>query len=389
MVKWMTKYLRLLSTGAFLGGLLVALVSGAGFLGAVPVVAEGGIAISGSFYQQPFEIPQDSSISGPDVYVVVFNQSSDQLNVRMTSQTPPGVELVLSHSEFTLPASGQQMIQVGVEVGADVAPGQYEITIIAEPYRHTPSGIEILGAASQKAHLDVSGESGTVKVQATSPDQQPIWATVRLYRVVSGRQYEVAYSENGTLDVKVAPGTFVAASFLGGVKLAEEQFDVANGETKSITLAGATVYFEGFDIVPNYHKDSGELAFVQIVYTVRNLYQRVEEGEVILQVSYNGSSPTETLLATLSPLETGRVGLNYSYIPDAGWADGSYDFQLQLNLDGKPYASSLVKNLTVSDGGNGGNGAGGMSAHVIGGIAAAAVVVAGIVLLFALMRRSS
>ncbi len=71
------------------------------FLNAAPVLADGGIAMSGSFYQEAFEIPQGSSISGPDIYVVVFNNSSDQLKVKMTSQTPPGVRLVLSQSEFT------------------------------------------------------------------------------------------------------------------------------------------------------------------------------------------------------------------------------------------------------------------------------------------------
>ncbi|MDO8717045.1 MAG: hypothetical protein Q7J73_09635 [Dehalococcoidales bacterium] len=369
----------------FLSSFVVAFVLIVSLVNAAPVLADGGIAMSGSFYQQAFEIPQGSSVSGPDIYVVVFNNSSDPFKVKMTTQAPAGVSLVLSKSEFTLPASGQQMILVGVEVGTDAVPGKYEISVVVEPYKETVTGIQLVGAASQKASLVVLGESGMVSVQTTSPDKQPIAATIRLYRVVSGQDHEVAYSEKGTLEVKVAPGSFVAASFVGGMKLAEERFDVAAGESKQITLSGATVYFEGFDIVPNYQKQDGKLAFVQIVYTVKNLYQRVEKGEVFLQVSYSGGTPTEMLLATLSPLETGRVGLNYNYIPDGGWAKGNYDFTLRLNLDGKPYASSLVKTFVVSGDGSAKGNTGGISSYAIGGIVVGVIVVA--IIAFLLFRR--
>jgi hypothetical protein len=368
------------------GCLLAVFVLITVFLPVAPVLADGGIAMSGSFYQQAFEIPQGSSISGPDVYVVVFNNSSNQLKVKMISQAPPGVRLVLSQTEFTLAASGQQQVLVGVEVGTDAVPGKYEISISAEPYKETVSGIQLAGAASQKASLVVLGESGTVSVQATSPDQQPIAATVRLYRAVAGQDREVAYSEKGNLDAKVAPGSFAAASFLGGMKLAEERFDVAAGESKKLTLSGATVYFEGFDIVPNDEKKSGKLAFVQIVYTLKNLYQRVVKGEVILDVSRDEAPLEELSLATLSPLEMGRVGLNYNYIPAGGWLDGSYSFKLQMKLDDKPYAASLVEQLKVGGvnaagattpavtGGKGGA----MTPAVIGGLAAGVVVAVGI-----------
>ncbi|MBN2240072.1 MAG: hypothetical protein JW712_09885 [Dehalococcoidales bacterium] len=182
-------------------------------------------------------------------------------------------------------------------------------------------------------------------MQSTSPDGEPIAATVRLYKIISGRDYEVAYSDNGNLSVKVSPGRFKASSFAGGMLLAEEQFDISANEKKNITLSGATVYFEGFDIVPNYQKDTDILAFVQIVYSLKNVYQRVNQAEVFLQVSLDGSVIDELSLANLNPLETGRIGLNYNYIPSAGWSDGTYEFILRLNIDGKPYASSIAKKL--------------------------------------------
>jgi len=379
----MRQYLSLLSNRALLSRLLVVFILAVDFLYAAPAQADGGIAISGSFYQQSFEIPQGSSISGPDVYVVVFNNSADQLKIKMTSQTPPGVHLALSQDEFTLPASGQQKILVGVEVGTDAVPGEYEITISAEPYKETVTGIQLVGAAAQNARLKVLGESALVTVQSMSLDGQPVVAMVRLYRVVDGQNHEVAYSETGTLETKVAPGSFIAASYMGGEKLAEESFTVAANDKRTVALSGATVYFEGFGIVPNYQKESGKLAFVQLVYAVRNLYQRVDKGEVILEVSRDEAPLDELSLATLSPLEMGRVGLNYNYIPAGGWVDGSYSFKLHLKLNDKPYAASQVEQLKVDSGGEGG----GTAPVVIGGIAAAVVVAAGVVWLFVRKRR--
>ncbi len=341
----------------------------------IPLNAEGGIAMSGSFYQQAFSIPQGSSISGPDVYVVVFNNSGEQVKIRMTGQTPPGVRLVLSQSEFTLPASGQMRIQVGVEVSLEAVPGEYEIFVIAEPYKDNVSGIQLTGAASQKAALSIVGESGTVSVQATSPDGQPITAMLRLFRNVSGQNFEVSYSETGSLTSKLAPGSFTAISYIGGEKLAEEKFTLQANENKIIRLSGATVYFEGFGIVPNYQKQSGELSFVQMVYTVRNLYQRLEKGEVILEVSRDDNPLEDISLVILSPLEIGRAGLNYNYIPAGGWTPGKYGFKLHLKLDDKPYTSSQVEHFMVAAGGE----PGGIKPVVIGVIAAVVIIAAGAV----------
>lgn len=362
---------------------LTATILFAVFLNFAPVLADGGIAISGSFYQQVFEIPQGSSVSGPSINVVVFNNGNEDLQVRMTSQAPLGVNIVLSQNDFTLLPGGQQEVLVGVEVTQDAVPGEYDISVVAESSKEGITGIQLAGAAAQNARLKVLGESALVTVQSMSLDGQPVVAMVRLYRVVDGQNHEVAYSETGTLETKVAPGSFIAASYMGGEKLAEESFTVAANDKRTVALSGATVYFEGFGIVPNYQKESGKLAFVQLVYAVRNLYQRVDKGEVILEVSRDEAPLDELSLATLSPLEMGRVGLNYNYIPAGGWADGSYGFKLHLKLNDKPYAASQMEQLKVDSEGEGG----GMAPVVIGGIAAAVVVAAGVVWLFVRKRR--
>ncbi len=368
---------------------LIPLLLLAGLFVAAPAQAQGGLAISGSFYRQAFEIPQDSSVSAPSVYVVVFNQGDEEFGIRMTWEAPVGVNINLSHDDFTLGPGTQQKVLIGVEVSQDAAPGEYEISVTAESYKEGVGGIQIMGAAGQSATLVVLGESASVTVQAASPEGEPVVAVVRLFKVIAGENYEFAYSETGTLEATVSPGSFIASAYVGGEKLAEEGFDVATDEEKTVTLTVGTIYFEGFGIVPNYHTETGELAFAQIVYTVRNLYQPVANAEITLLVTRDGASLDEISLATLSPLDIGRVGLNYNYIPSGDWVIGSYGFKLQLHLDGEPYATTLEERLNVTVGGLAGGGDGGVSVALIVGIAAAALAVGGIGYLLLRRRRTA
>ena len=372
-----------------------------GILVPAAVLAQGGLAFSGSFHNQDFVIPQGASVNGPGIYVVVFNNGSETINIRMTSQAPPGVTISLSDQQFTLAPSAQQQVLIGLAVAVDAVPGDYDLNVAAQSYTEGVSGIQIAGAAGQTAKLTVTGESAKVTLQALSPDGQPVVAAVHLYRVENGQNMEVAYSQTGTLQATVVPGSYTSASYIGGQQVAEQSFILAVNDNKTVDLSGATVYFASFGVVPNYSKDNGELAFMQVVYTVKNLYQQVDTGEVLLQISFNGTPQAPFTLVTLSPLAVGSSGLNYNYIPTGGWVDGSYDFQLQLNVDGKLYTSSTLQHLDVSGGKvatvettsptasssvSAASGGKGMSPYLFGGIIAV-VVVAGI-LVFWFRRRN-
>jgi hypothetical protein len=315
------------------------------------VLAQGGLALSGSFHGQSFVIPQGASVSGPSIDVVVFNNGSEAMNIQMFSQSPPGVTISFSNQQFTIAPGGQKMVLIGVAVASDVAPGDYDLSVTAQSYNEGGTGIQVAGAAGQTARLKVTGESARVALRALSPDGQPLVATVRLYHVVNQQTLEVAYSDAGTLEATVAPGDFKAASYIGGQQVTEQTFTLAKGDNKTIDLTGATVYFASFGVLPAYARDSGKLAFVQVVYTVKNIYRQVDKGDVILQVALNNTSQSPLTLVTLSPLAVGSSGLNYNYTPTDGWVDGSYDFKLELNLDGKLYTSSRTEHFTVKDSG--------------------------------------
>ena len=376
-----------LERGAIRFGPLISLLLLAGLLMPVPAQAEGGLGLSGSFYRQAFEIPQGSSVSAPSIYVVVFNNSDEEFGVRMTTEAPVGVNIILSEDDFTLQPGEQNKVFIEVEVTNDAAPGEYEIGVTAESYKEGVGGIQLVGSAGQSATLVVLGESASVTVRVVSPDGEPVAAVVRLFKVMAGENHEFAYGETGTLEATVSPGSFIAQAYLGGNRLAEESFDVAADEEKTVNLTVATVYFEGFGIVPNYATESGELAFAEVVYTINNLYQIFPQAEVMLRVSHGGT-PEEVRLAAFTPLGVGRMsGLSYNYIPAEGWKQGSYSFRLELYCGGELYAATQQQELVAggtSAATNGSSSAGGGSFNwmiVAGGAAGLALFIVAAVLL--------
>lgn len=346
--------------------------------------AQGGLALSGSFYRQEFKLPQGASIETPDVYVVVFNNTGSDLTVRMVTDAPAGVELVLSESEFRLATGGQKMVTIGVRVSDAAVPGEYQLRVTAEAQK-AGTGIKLLGAAGQTAKLTVTGEAASVEVMSVIPDGSPIPARVILYRESASGKVSLGSSDTGVLKMRVAPGSYIAEAYMAGSKLAEQSFNLAANEAKRITLEVRTVYFEGFGILPNYSEETKKLVFAEVVYTVNNLFQPFPEAKVVLKVTRNGAALDEIKLVTLAPLEKGRVGLSYNYIPKEGWQPAKYGFKLELWIEDKLYISSKEEFLDL---GGGTALPGGINWFLIGGIAGGLLVVLIIVLFFTLRRRA-
>ena len=129
-----------------------------------PLPAEAqGIAMSGNFNRQHFELIPGQSVTTPDIYAIVFNRGEQDMKVKVVPQSPVGVELVLPATDFTLPPGQSRQIQVGVRVGTQVAPGDYDLILTIESYREG-EGIKLAGAAQQQARLTIIAESGEVDI---------------------------------------------------------------------------------------------------------------------------------------------------------------------------------------------------------------------------------
>jgi len=357
-----------------------------------PVEAQGGVALSGGFYRQNFEIPPGSSVSVPSVSVVVFNNGDEEMGVFMRSTAPQGVNVILSHNEFMLNPGGQQKVMVTVEVTQDAIPGVYKdgVIVTAESYiERDTEGIQLAGASSQSADLTIPGESALINVRAVGPGGSPIKCMVRLYKIDGEDEFELSFTETGVIEARVAPGNYVARAFVGSEKMAEEAVEVLDGDVKDISLVVKTLYFESYDAIPHSSKDTGKLAYVKLDYTVRNLYEPVSNVEVILNVTKDDEELDQVTLISLDPLDVGRMGLNYNYLPFTGWESGEYVLKLHLNVDGELYASTWDETVEVSAdmvvvGGDNGGGSG---ISMIMGVVAAAVVVILVVAIYFVIRR--
>ncbi|OGN99986.1 MAG: hypothetical protein A2Y58_00230 [Chloroflexi bacterium RBG_13_51_52] len=313
-----------------------------------PVQAQGGFAMSGSFNAQQLELPQGTNLRTPDIYVVIFNNSSEDLNVKMTTSAPFGVTIVLPEYDFPLAANSQRKLEVGIDVGIEAAPGAYKIGITAQPYKLGTQGIQIVGAAGQEADLTITGESSVLDIATVSPDGAPVTAMIILFRDYEQSDFEIARVDNGILNLTVSPGRYTARAYIAGSKLAEESFTVAADEQKTLSLTVKTVYFEGFEIVPNYQRDTNKLVMVQVVSTLNNLLDAFTEVKVNLLVSRDTQQESITII-NLSRLEQGKIELKNNYIPADGWQQGVYTFTLQLEVGGNIYTASQAKGLKIDE----------------------------------------
>ncbi|MBN2048207.1 MAG: hypothetical protein JW750_10225 [Anaerolineaceae bacterium] len=334
--------------GAIFAPLLFLVILAAVAIPISTVNAQGGIAMTGTFYNQVFEIPLGAEVSASSVYVVVLNNSEDDAKFKMSSEAPAGVEISFSESEITVPAGGQVKIFITVRVGNDAVPGQYELVVRATQIADEVDGeLAVTSAVGQKADLIIVGESANVSVQVLSATGEPILASVRLFKLINGSEMEFASGEMGVLDVKVSAGSYRVSAFVAGQKLAEESFDVAAGESRMIVLSGSTVYIGGYGLIPNYSTETGDLVFAEVVYTINNFYQPMPEVEVLLKIGLDGNPLEETSLVTFEPLNSGRTGGSYKVIPAAGWKEGEYAFRLELYSEGKLYTRTQDEVLVV------------------------------------------
>lgn len=352
-----------------------------GFIFPIPVEAQG-IAMSGNFNRQHFELIPGQSVTTPDIYAVVFNNSEHDLRVKIISQTPLGVELVLPSTDFTLPPGENRQIEIGVKVGLQVAPGEYDLILTVEAYREG-EGIKLTGAAQQQAKLAVIAEAGEVDISTVSPRGEAVPATIRLYKQIGGQNLPSGYAETGRLKTKLTPGNYFVEALYQGRKVAEQTFSLAADEKKTINLVPQTVYIEGFSVASNYYTKTGELAFAKIVYSIINRYQPLKDATAVLKVSFAGMLVDEIQLISLPTLDVGTTGgSGYNYVPSQGWKDGTYSFKIVLHSQGKSYAESQEVRMVAERT----KGSAPLDWPVIGAILAAGVLIMAAVVVVARRR---
>jgi hypothetical protein len=339
---------------------------------AVPVLAQS-VAMSGSFYRHHFQLVPGESMHAPDVYVVVFNHGEEDLTVSLVSQAPPSVAVVLAERDFVLGPGEEKQVTVGVEAGLDAIPGDYVITITAH-VETEGEGIAVVGAAQQQARLSILGEAGLVSIEIVDCFGDPLPVEVHLCRVQGDEAVPCGFASNGLLDAKLVPGEYVVQAFYNDIELAKEKFTLVAGDDKTVTVVANTIFIRGFTVVPNFHNESGDIAFARIVYTIDNAYQPRDDVRARLAVSRDGVLVEEDEIFSLPTLSPGNMEGSYNYTPADGWRNGLYSFTLSLTADGSACAEEQVRVMEVVAG-TGGTSVATIAVSVVGGLLVLAVAV--------------
>ena len=314
-----------------------------------PAQADGGLGYTGSFSYKTFEIPQGSSINPSNVNIVVINYKNESVGINISSQCPAGISVTLSEESFELsPNSSKTVNVVSINVSKDAVPGDYELSITAEAFATGTGTIQLLGSVRQTASLKITGESGTVNVHTVNPDGITVPARIRLFKLIGGNKVEFAYSDTGSLNATVSPGSYVAEGSVSGKLLDTENFDIAAGETKTITLTVETIYFYRFALLEYFNSDTGKLAYVEIQYTVNNVYEEIDDVSILLDVTLDGEFLEQRTVAPSNRLTLDGVNGLWQYTPLEGWKSGDYGFKLTLKIGDDVYTYSAEKELEVA-----------------------------------------
>jgi hypothetical protein len=297
-----------------------------------PLLAKAqGVAISGTFYRQDFRLVPGETISTPDIYVVVFNHESDDLMINLSSHVSPEAqaEVLLSESVFVIPAGGSQKVIVGVRVGDNAVPGDYSISITANVVKES-TGISVTGGAQQQAKLTIFGESGNARITTVTYDDEPFPGEIHLFQLLEERVMPSNYSRTGALDTRLVPGDYRVQVLYKDSEVAVEVFSLQADETKEITVVARPVTIAGFSTTFNFFQDTGEIAFANISYTIRNLYRPEKNVKAILNVSLDGNPIDEEEIFSLPTLGLDGMTGSYKYVPSQRWQEGHYVFQLDV-----------------------------------------------------------
>ncbi len=338
----------------FVGTLLVLVAALAAPPSAAQPVPEVGVAVSGSFYLYNYTLSVGQVFSGPDTYIVVFNQGSRSVNISLRVWSEPENPLLrveLSAWNFTLDPGESRKVFISIAAEPGAPPGTYDVHIEAYASVKMPEtgGSMAVPAASLHSFVEIVGEHSVVEVSVLSPSGVPVPTEIRLVYITERGNFTVARSMNGTLRARIAPGLYRVAAYLAGELLNETSLAAEPGSVHRVLLRVSTVHFSSFSAMPALD-EGGRIGYAYVVGVVDNLHSELEDVTVILRVWSPGGEVDEVTLARTPVLTTGKSEFKANYVPAEGWVQGTYTFQMLLYSGGILYAYTQNASLEVTPG---------------------------------------
>lgn len=330
-----------------LAGLCLLVILFFSLLPASPAYADGGIAISGSFYRHHFKLVPGERVASPHINVVIYNNYDREIEIRLVSNTPEGVHIELEQELLKMSANSSLTLPIVVRVEETVVPDEYQIGIYAEVIPQPGSGISITGSAEMRSRLTVFGEAAWLNIKTVTLEGQPFRTKLHLFHKLEKQLEPAGYSDTGEMAERVIPGTYFVQAYWEGTEVAQQEFTVEADEEKEITLTAQTVFLTGFGAQPRYSEETEKISSARITYGIKNIYEPVEDIRTVLTVLYDGELLEELEMYAIPILPVGTSDSRYTFIPAQGWKSGTYSFKVSLYSGDKLYAETEFKEFTV------------------------------------------
>ena len=129
---------------------------------------------------------------------------------------------------------------------------------------------------------------------------------------------------------RVIVGNYVAKSYFQGRTIGEEYFTVNNNDNLTILLVARTVFIRSFLVNPVFFDDRNILASTTISYSLENIYEVINNIKLDLVVTLDGEVVETTEMFLAPVLNPGRTEGRFTFIPNRGWQEGTYNISIRL-----------------------------------------------------------
>lgn len=292
------------------------------------------IGISSPLGRLHLQLAPNVTLSGPDLYLVIYNQGLAPLQVKMKAEAPVFLHINCTPPELTLKPNKCKKVLVSIAAEPWAIPGNYTVTIIARAIRPPRNKTTVSVAVAQPLKIIITGQTAEIIVKAIDPQNQIVpFSMLRLVKNSQLQTYSVLEQEGGIIRTTVAPGNYTVYAYLNGETLAKRQITVSPGERKVISLILKTVYFEYISVI-----QISDL--LQTVITLKNLYRPLPNATLIMEVSRDGYKVATVRVAAYDLLPVGRTENLATYTSPSGLKPGKYTIELTLFSNGQAVAAA-------------------------------------------------
>jgi hypothetical protein len=314
----------------------------------------------------------------PDVYVVVHNNYSHDIQIQFVPDVPSGVNFDLASPKNIIPSKKSIRVPISVNLDNSVVPETYTIGISVDVMPNFATGIKISGSAQMRTKLTVFGEASYINIHSKTASGSKFPGQIYLFHHSNNEQTFISNSNNGLLKERVIPGDYWVYVYWDGYEVSRKSFHLEANEKKDIILIAQTLLIEGFAVTPQLrgngisnnkmfiNSNSSPLVFNQeafnrrqiesamVSYSLRNIYEPIENAKIILKIYHGkstqdldifwgnqkkGTSPQKTNARLVENMEILSLPFfdkrtqsgRYTYVPSEGWKQGVYRFRIDTS----------------------------------------------------------